>query len=280
MEHTKLKKQKPDISKTNSSSFSRPYRVRLDLSYDGSHFMGWQRQIAGTYTIQGVLEEKLSQIFKEEIQVQGSGRTDRGVHALMQVAHFDCTRNPTNIRLRKALQSLLPKFLVVRQTYLAPKEFHALRSAENKTYRYLIRNSETPSSQLWNKSVWISKKLDLDYLNQISQYILGRHDFKSFQNAGTELKTTVREIDRAEWSSPKKGWVQFEITGNGFLKQMVRNLVGTMLTLEKAKANPLKLKEILESLDRKKALKTAAPEGLYLIDVKYPQMLDNKCLKF
>jgi tRNA pseudouridine38-40 synthase len=277
MNHKKLKKQNPDQRKSNPS---KPFRVRLDLAYDGSQFLGWQRQAEGSYTIQGTLEEKLSQIFKEEIHVQGSGRTDRGVHALMQVAHFECSRNPQDIRLKKALQSLCPRFLVVKKTFIVPKEFHAQRSATNKTYRYLIRNSATPSSQLWNKSTWIPKQLDIDYLNQFSQYIVGKHDFKSFQNAGTELRTTVREIFSAKWSSPKKGWVQFEITGSGFLKQMVRNLVGTMLGLEKDKANPVKLKEIMDSLDRRNALKTAPPEGLYLIEVKYPQMLDNKCLKF
>jgi len=277
MQESKLKKQTPTIKKDNTS---RPYRVRLDLSYDGSLFLGWQKQTQSSYTVQGVLEEKLSQIFKEEIHVQGSGRTDRGVHALHQVAHFDCTRNPQDIALRKALQGLLPKFLVVKKVYLAPKEFHAQRSALSKTYRYLIRNHPIPSSQLWNKSLWVPQKLNILYLNELSCFILGEHDFKSFQNTGTDIRTTTRRIDYAKWTSPKNGWVEFTITGNGFLKQMVRNLVGTMLTLEKQGTNPLKFKEILKSCDRKKALKTASPEGLYLIEVKYPQTLDNKCLKF
>lgn len=259
---------------------SKPYRVRLDLAFDGSLFLGSQKQIKGTYTVQGVLEEKLSQIFREEIHVQFSGRTDRGVHALHQVAHFDCATDPKRIKLRMALQGLLPKFLVIKNVYLAPKEFHALRSTTQKTYKYLIRNASTPSSQLWNKSVWIRNKLNIEYLNQTCSFLLGEHDFKSFQNAGTELKTTVREIYRAEWVLRKPGWVEFYISGNGFLKQMVRNVVGTALALEKSGQPPEMMKEILNAKNRTKAFKTAHPEGLYLVEVKYPQTLDNKCLKF
>ncbi|MES2767679.1 MAG: tRNA pseudouridine(38-40) synthase TruA [Bdellovibrionota bacterium] len=259
---------------------TKPYRVRLDLSFDGSLFMGWQKQSEGAYTVQGVLEEKLSKIFKETIAVQASGRTDRGVHALHQVAHFDCSTDPTRINLRTALQASCPRFLVIKETYTAPKEFHARRDALEKTYKYLIRNAKTPSSQLWNKSVWIRKPLDLDYLNEVTKCLIGTHDFKSFQNAGTELKTTTREIYEAKWVLRKPGWVEFYIRGNGFLKQMVRNIVGTALALEKHGQPIEKMKEILEAKNRKVALKTADPEGLYLVAVKYPQTLDNKCLKF
>ena len=259
---------------------TKPYRVRLDLSFDGALFMGWQKQPEGTYTVQGVLEEKLSKIFKEEIHVQGSGRTDRGVHALHLVAHFDCSMDPQRINLRMALQAACPRFITIKNVYIAPKEFHAQRSATEKTYKYLIRNAPTPSSQLWNKCVWIKKPLDLDYLNEISKCLIGRHDFKSFQNAGTDLKSTVREIYEAKWVLRKPGWVEFYIRGNGFLKQMVRNIVGTQLALEKSRQPIEKMKEILEAKDRKVALKTADPEGLYLVTVKYPQTLDNKCLKF
>ncbi len=259
---------------------SKPYRVRLDLAFDGALFMGSQKQAEGTYTVQGVLQEKLSQIFREKIHVQLSGRTDRGVHALHQVAHFDCSTDPKRIKLRAALQGLLPKFLVIKQTYLAPKDFHALRSTTEKTYKYLIRNAPTPSAQLWNKSVWVRNKLNIEYLNKTSSYLIGEHDFKSFQNTGTDLKTTVRKIHRAEWVLRKPGWVEFYISGNGFLKQMVRNIVGTALALEKSGQPSEMMKEILQARDRQKALKTAPSEGLYLVEVLYPQTLDNKCLKF
>lgn len=259
---------------------SKPYRVRLDLAFDGSLFMGSQKQLPGTYTVQGVLEEKLSGIFKETIHVQPSGRTDRGVHALHQVAHFDCSTDPKRIQLRMALQARLPKFLVIKEVYMAPAEFHARSSALEKTYRYLIRNAKTPSSQLWNKSIWIKRPLSIEYLNETAKYLVGTHDFKSFQNSGTVLKTTTREIYEAYWIQKKPGWVEFYIRGNGFLKQMVRNVVGTQLALEKAGQPPEKMKEILEARNRQMALKTADPEGLYLVEVKYPQTLDKKCLKF
>lgn len=263
-----------------SEKKSKPYRVRLDLSFDGSLFMGWQKQSNGTFTVQGVLEEKLSEIFKEKINVQGSGRTDRGVHALHLVAHFDCSMDPTKIKLRMALQSKCPKFLVIKNVYVAPKEFHAQRSALEKTYKYLIKNAPTPSAMKWNKSVWIKHKLDLHYLNEISKCLIGTHDFKSFQNTGTDLKTSVREIYEAKWTQVRPGWIEFSIRGNGFLKQMVRNIVGTQLALAKSGQPIEKMKEILEAKNRQVALKTADPEGLYLVSVKYPQTLDNKCLKF
>lgn len=264
----------------NHPNQTKPFRVRLDLSFDGALFMGWQKQLNGTYTVQGVLEEKLSQIFKEEIHVVGSGRTDRGVHALHLVAHFDCSSDPKRINLRMALQAACPRFITIKEVYVAPKEFHAQRSALEKTYKYLIRNAKTPSSQLWNKCVWIKRPLDLDYLNKVTECLVGEHDFKSFQNTGTDLKTTVREIYEAKWVLRKPGWVEFYIRGNGFLKQMVRNIVGTALALEKAGQPIEKMKEILEAKDRRVALKTADPEALYLVEVKYPQNLDNKCLKF
>jgi tRNA pseudouridine38-40 synthase len=265
---------------TEHAKKTKPYRVRLDLSFDGSLFMGSQKQAEGTYTVQGVLEEKLSGIFKETIHVQPSGRTDRGVHALHQVAHFDCSMDPRKINLKMALQAKCPKFLVIKEVYIAPKEFHARSSALEKTYKYLIRNAPTPSSQLWNKSVWIKRPLNIEYLNETAKYLVGFHNFKSFQNSGTPMKTTTREIYEARWVQRKPGWVEFYIRGNGFLKQMVRNIVGTQLALEKAGQPPEKMKEIMDACDRQMALKTADPEGLYLVRVKYPQTLDNKCLKF
>lgn len=128
--------------------------------------------------------------------------------------------------------------------------------------------------------MWIKKPLNLDYLNQVAQYLVGKHDFKSFQNMGTELKSTVREVYEAKWVLRKPGWIEFYIRGNGFLKQMVRNIVGTQLALEKEGQPPENMREIINAQDRQKASKTADPEGLYLVDVKYPQTLDNKCLKF
>lgn len=260
---------------------TKKYRIRLDVSYDGSYFMGWQRQKEGSYTVQGVLEEKLSQILNQKISIIGSGRTDRGVHAVQQVCHFDLPYDPSHIKLKRALTSLLPRAIAVKKTFIVPEDFHALHSAKEKLYTYVIHNSKTPNPLRWKRCHWEpSHKLNLDYLNMLSQVLIGTHDFKSFQNAGTELKTTVRTIFEARWIEKKPGWIEFQIRGNGFLKQMVRNIVGTLLGLEKRKAPLSDLKAILEGKQRQLALKTAPSDGLYLTRVIYPIELDNKCRKF
>lgn len=264
-----------------SQSAEKKFRIRVDVAYDGSYFMGWQRQKEGSYTVQGVLEQKLQQILKQNISIMGAGRTDRGVHALQQVFHFDLPTDPSHIKLKRALTALLPRAVSVKKVYIAPPEFHSLRSAEEKIYKYLIHNSATPSALKWKRCHWEPHhKLNLEYLNKMSQILVGTHDFKSFQNAGTVLKTSVREIYEASWVEKKPGWIEFTVRGNGFLKQMVRNIVGTLLGLERRQAPPEALLAILNGKERKLALKTAPPDGLYLARVVYPKVLDNKCRKF
>lgn len=250
----------------------------MDLSYDGSEFLGWQKQPHGQ-TVQGELERVIKKIFEEDIKLIGASRTDSGVHAFHQVAHFDCKKDPTKIKLKHALQGNLPRTISILQTYLAPPDFHANRSPTRKTYRYLIRNAFSPSALRHDQSVWVRKPLNLDYLNLISEKLLGNQDFKSFQNAGTEVESTIREILEARWSSPHPGWAEFWITGNGFLKQMVRNIVGTLLSLENDKAPVEKLVQIIEKRSRQAASKTAPPEGLFLYKVFFPIELDKRCRK-
>lgn len=256
-------------------------RIKLLLSYDGTDYCGWQKQKAHKHAsekpnLQETVEKALSKIFNEPIKLSASGRTDAGVHAMAQIAHFDTKRQlPKDICW--ALKAKLPLDIVAKNAWVAPDEFHSTLSAVKKTYRYWIWNHQRPTALLNRYSYWVRKPLDLDFLNDCSKYLIGQKDFKSFQSVGTELRHTTRTIYKAEWTVRKSGMVQFEITGNGFLKQMVRNVVGTQIDLFLQNKTPEKMLEIIAQEDRKKAGSAAPPQGLFLYKVYYPNQLDNKC---
>lgn len=270
----------PQSAEPQSAELTSTRRVRLLLSYDGTPFNGWQRQPSGKPTVQGELERALSQILDEPITVHGSGRTDAGAHALGQVAHFDTTKNPRNYSLRHALESLTPSEIAIRQTLLAPKDFHSRASATSKTYRYLILNRTVPSPFRHNHTFWCQRPLKLKTLNELSRPLLGEKDFRCFQSVGTPVATTVRTIHQAEWVQLSGGLLEFTITGTGFLKQMVRNIVGTIIDLYFQEASPDQMVELLLSKNRTLAGTTAPSKGLYLHQVYYPKILDNKCQRF
>ena len=259
------------------------------LRYDGTDFAGWQRQreTPGEMksTIQSTLEKCLSQIFERPIKTVASGRTDAGVHAEAQVVHFDVpaadkrtepeAASLNNVNLLRALNAMLPKSIAVTKAFYVPDDFHALFSTTAKTYRYLIYNSVTRDPFRMRYSTWVQKPLDIEKLGRLSQTLIGEHDFKSFQTSGTEVKSTIRRIDEARWSRLEEHLIEFRITGSGFLKQMVRNIVGTLLYLHQNDGTPPDMAKILESRDRTKAKMTAPPQGLYLHAVYYPPELDK-----
>jgi tRNA pseudouridine38-40 synthase len=257
-------------------------RIRLLVSYDGTDYCGWQKQKQHKHaspkpSIQETLEKALSQIFNEPIEVMGSGRTDAGVHALGQVCHFETSRENLPRDLCWAVKALLPASIAVKDAWIAPEEFHATLSATHKTYRYWVWNSPRPTALLARYSNWIRNPLDLEYLNRQAEWLVGEKDFKSFQSVGTEVLTTVRKIYQARWVRKKNHMIEFQVTGSGFLKQMVRNIVGTQLDLCQ-KGQPVeRIGQILEYRDRTKAGPAAAPQGLFLSRVYYPQDLDKRC---
>lgn len=254
------------------------YRLRLHISYDGTDFSGWQKQV-GLTTIQGTLEEAVSRIFNQEIRVQGASRTDAGVHAYRQVAHCDVPRDPTGFDLRYAIQCLTPPSVVVKELFLAPPDFHSIACAVDKIYKYRILNRRVPSALRYRYTYWVRYPLNLEFLNQASRFLLGKQDFKSFQSVGTQVKSTVRTITRAEWRQLDEDTLEFTIQGDGFLKQMVRNIVGTLVELNMDEAPPERVREILDFRDRRRAGPTAPPQGLFLYRVNYPELIDNKCRK-
>ena len=261
------------------SVFLTSMKIRLLLSYKGSRFFGWQRQ-NGKRTVQAEIEQALFQLLKNKIPVTGSGRTDTGVHALGQTAHFEWEGiSLKNIPLKAALNHLFPEDISVLASWKAPKEFHARFSAKKKSYWYFIFTGDSPPVLFRDLVWWRKGELPLEKLQKMSQLILGTQDFKSFQSSGSHVKDTVRSIYQSQWIRLSPSFYCYKITGSGFLKQMVRNLVGTYIDLLKEKSPESKLKGILASRDRRAALGTAPGQGLYLKKVFYPPSLDKASIR-
>jgi len=256
-------------------------KIKFIVSYDGTDFCGWQKQkehacASPKPSVQETVEQALTKLFNEPIGLYASGRTDAGVHAHAQVCHFE-TQRPLPKSFCWAMKSMLPASVVVKKAWIASDDFHSTLSADKKTYRYWIWNSPLPTALLNRYTYWVRQPLDLNYLQKLADKIVGEHDFKSFQSVGTAVPHTVREIYSAKWTRKKNGLVQFEVTGSGFLKQMVRNLVGTQVDMC-IKQQPIeKMDQILLAKDRRQAGPTAPPQGLFLWKVYYPKELDNRC---
>ena len=254
-------------------------RVRICLAYDGTDFFGWQKQSGKTPTIQGVLEETLSKIYNQPIAVVGSGRTDRGVHAFKQWAHFDLPEDRNHQNLTYKLQRMTHRSISLRSMESAPKEFHARASAVSKCYSYRIEVSKKPNPFLRRWSWSVHKPLSFDYLQSASEFLLGTHDFESFRSRGTEVHRTLRKIFISRWVQRKSGLFEYQIMGNGFLKQMIRNIVGTLVSHYNQNKPPSAILEVLNRRDRTKAGPPAPPQGLFLTSVQYPGELDKQCRK-
>ncbi len=242
--------------------------IKLIIEYDGTNYQGWQVQAKGA-TIQGIIEEKLSTITEERIHLAGSGRTDSGVHALAQVANFK-TKSQLDVRsIQKALNSLLPPDIVIQRAEEVEDDFHARKAAMGKVYEYRILNRELRSAFHHGYAWHIPQKLDLEEMRKATRILIGEHDFSSFRSVGTPTRTAIREINRAEWKKDRDGLIRFEIEANGFLKQMVRAIVGTLVEVGRGKIDSGEFQKILDSKDRKMAGPTAPAHGLFLKEVKY-----------
>ena len=242
--------------------------IKLLIEYDGTNYRGWQVQPDGP-TIQGMLEEKLSRLTSERTHVFGSGRTDSGVHALGQVAHFR-TQSQMDIRtIQRALNSLLPPDIVIREVEEVDEGFHARKQSKSKVYEYRILNRNL-RSVFHRGYVWhIPQKLNLEEMKKATQSLIGEHDFSAFRTVGSPTRTTVRRVIRGEWKRGRDGLIRFEIEANGFLKQMVRSIIGTLVEIGRGKRKASDLRKVLNSKDRKEAGPTAPAQGLFLKEVKY-----------
>lgn len=255
------------------------FKVKLHISYDGTEFSGWQKQKAGQRTVQGEVEKCVSRLFDEPVKVIGSSRTDSGVHARYQVLHFEVARDPRKYKLVRGINALLPEDIVAHRAWLAPDDFHAITSTLRKTYKYCIWHHPYRNPLKARYAVHISRPLDVAALNLICRELLGEHDFKSFQTTGSTPATTVRTIDLAIWKRKGPHFLEFSVRGTGFLKQMVRNIVGTSLHVHFQGQGAPQMQEILKAQSRARAWGTAPSHGLHLWHIEYPKDLDNRCLK-
>ncbi len=253
-------------------------KIRLLLSYKGTHFLGWQKQ-KNQRTIQGELEKSLKEIFKKPISIIGSGRTDTGVHAIGQQAHFEINEGDLKkINLFQALNHLVPNDISILKVWKAPEDFHARFSAQKKIYQFFIFVSPMPPALFREYVWWIKRPICLKTLQKIAKRFKGTQDFKSFQNSGSDVENTVKTIYSSCWVKMSSNMYSYEIKGSGFLKQMVRNIVGTQIDLLRGDNPEVKLQDILKSRNRVRALGTAPSQGLYLKEVFYSSALDRRCI--
>jgi tRNA pseudouridine38-40 synthase len=244
--------------------------IRLLLEYDGTCYHGWQRQ-ADAATIQETLEEALARLTGERIALIGSGRTDAGVHARGQVASF---RTESAIPLKAfhaGLNSMLPSDIAVLSATEAPPEFHARKSARAKTYEYRILNRPNRSPLYHHYAWWIGHPLDLPAMRVAAAVLPGEHDFTAFRASGSDNLNPVRRVLDANWRKETGGWLTFTIAATGFLRGMVRSLVGTLVEAGRGKAPPTILAELLATGARHLAGPTAPAQGLYLVEVFYEE---------
>jgi tRNA pseudouridine38-40 synthase len=244
--------------------------IRLTLQYDGTDFVGWQRQAAGT-SIQGLLEDALLPIEGKPVVVHGAGRTDAGVHALGQVASFGLEATIEPPTLAKALNAVLPLDVRVAEAETADAGFHARFSSTGKVYEYRILNGRYASPFLRRYALHVIPPLDVEAMRQGAVTLVGEHDFSAFQGTGSQVHTPVRTIRRCDWregNGPDTPLV-LEIEGDGFLRHMVRNIVGTLLDVGLRRRAPAEIGTILASGSRSRAGNTAPPHGLFLQRVLY-----------
>ncbi len=247
-----------------------PRKIRLRIEYDGSAFVGWQIQRSDQSTIQAALEWAVFQITKERVRVYGAGRTDAGVHALGQVAHFTTESGIPTERFRKALNSNLPRDISVLSSVDATESFDSRRDARGKIYRYRILNRPQRSALERLRSWHIRKPLDLAAMRIAAEHLEGEHDFSSFRASGCAAKSPVRRIHRLKVSENIADIVEVEIFATAYLKQMVRNIVGTLVKVGLGAVSPDALPGILAARNRQAAFQTAPARGLYLMKIFYP----------
>lgn len=244
-------------------------RIAAILEYDGSRFSGWQRQEQAR-SVQAVVEEALSRVADEPIQVTVAGRTDAGVHAAGQAIHFDTSATRTEYSWVRGANSNLPSEVAVLWAGPVDDGFHARYSATGRHYHYIILNRPIRPTYLAGRVTHEYRLLDAAVMQEASQYLLGEHDFTSFRAAECQAKSPVREL-RALDVVRHDEFVHIRAHANAFLQHMVRNIAGVLMTVGAGEREPSWVKEVLEARDRSAGGVTAAPDGLYLREIEYPE---------
>jgi tRNA pseudouridine38-40 synthase len=241
---------------------------KLIIEYDGTEYHGWQRQKQDR-TIQGEIEQAILRMTASQVRLYASGRTDAGVHACGQTANFCCDTELTPEVIQKGLNSLLPNDIVIKNCRVIHESFHARYDAKSKVYHYKILNRSLPAAIGRQYALFVRRRLDTAAMRKAMSHILGSHDFKAFEGTGSPRSHTLRNVMAADLTENADGRLTFKIEANGFLRFMVRNLVGTLLDVGLGKISPEEFEKILESRDRSRAGATAPAHGLFLMEVKY-----------
>lgn len=254
-------------SSSPSSASPAISRIAIGLEYDGSRFLGWQTQPGGG-AIQDAVEAALAAIAGEPISLTAAGRTDRGVHARLQVAHFDTRAARPQSAWVRGVNAFLPESVAVLWAAPVSDEFHARFSARSRTYRYQLLNRPVRPALEARHAGWHHAPLDVDAMREGARALIGEHDFSAFRAAECQAKTPVRLVHSIEIE--KRGErIDFVIRANAFLHHMVRNIVGTLVYVGNGRQPAAWVAEVLASRDRSRAAPTFAPEGLYLEAIEY-----------
>jgi tRNA pseudouridine38-40 synthase len=245
--------------------------LKITLQYDGSNYVGWQRQASGT-SIQGLLEEAFAPIAGTRVTVHGAGRTDAGVHALAQVASVAFAGTHDSAVLVRALNTVLPRDVRVLSIEDVPPDFHARFSAVGKIYEYRIVNAPVMSPFLVRYAWHVTYPVDVAAMKTAATHLAGAHDFAAFQGARAHVRSGLRTIHSIDWQNGhgRAAPLVCQIHGDGFLRHMVRNIVGTLVEIGVGRWRSDKIVEILASRDRSRAGPTAPAHGLFLVQVEYP----------
>ena len=232
------------------------------------NLIGWQKQ-PDKLNIQGTIEKAIERITGEQVDLMASGRTDRGVHALGQVANFKTNSNIPIEKFAIAINSNLKKSILIKSAEEVDERFHSRLTCKKKTYRYVINNSKYGTAIYRNLETHIPIKLNVEEMQKAIKFFEGEHDFKAFKSSGTSSKSSVRTIYKAEVKQMPNDKIWIELTGNGFLYNMVRIIAGTLVEVGVGKIKAEEINDIMESKRRENAGKTLPPQGLYLVNVEY-----------
>ena len=241
--------------------------IKLTIEYDGREYNGWQKQ-PNKLNIQGEIEKAIQNITGEEIELTASGRTDAGVHAIGQVANFKTETKLPIEKIAIAINSQVKNSIRIIKAEEVEENFHSRYNCKRKTYRYKINNSPYGSAIYRYLEYHIATPLEIEKMKKAIKYLEGEHDFKAFKSSGTSSKSSVRTIYKAELKQ-QEDRIILELTGNGFLYNMVRIIAGTIVDVGLGKIQPNQIPQIIEDKDRTKAGKTLPAHGLYLVKVEY-----------
>ena len=241
--------------------------IKLTIEYDGRNYHGWQIQ-PDVITVQGVVADAIKKLTGESIDLIGASRTDEGVHAFGQVANFITNSTIAPEKFCLAINAYLPDDIAIVKSELVPDNFNARYDSCGKKYIYLIHNRYTKSALFKDNAYHVKQKIDIDIVNRAAKFLIGTHDFSSFRASGGGAKTSVRTIHDINIKQDGDR-VIVEVRGDGFLYNMVRIIVGTLIDIGVKRVSPNKMLEILDAKDRVKAGQTAPSHGLYLVEVYY-----------